>query len=115
MDLQLLKYQNIANERKEKFDSFELVHVSRQRNSRVDLLAKLVITKKPGNNKSVIQENISHPSIDDSEVCTNIEVKFWMTPIKAYMEENVLSKEPGEAKKIQNDVSRYSILDGRLF
>lgn len=69
-DPQLLKYQDIANERKKKFESFELVRVSREHNSRVDLLAKLASIKKPGNNRSVIQEIISHLSIDDLKVCT---------------------------------------------
>lgn len=48
----------------------------------------------------VIQETINGPRIDDLEICTIIEEKLWMTPIKAYLEENVLLKEHDEAKKL---------------
>jgi len=56
--------------------------------------------KKARNNMPVIQETINGPRIDDLEICTIIEEKLWMTPIKAYLEENVLLKEHDEAKKL---------------
>lgn len=38
--------------------------VPRMQNQRADTLAKLSSTRKPGNNRSVIQENLMNPSIE---------------------------------------------------
>lgn len=83
----LSKYLAKLQEHKSKFISIELTYVPIEQNGRVDILAKLVSTKKPGNNHSVIQETIPQPSINTILVLsTDIEPNCWMTKIIAYLQ-----------------------------
>jgi ribonuclease HI len=54
-DPQLMKYLERVNKLKDQFNTFELIFVPREQNSRADLLSKLASTKKPGNNRTVIR------------------------------------------------------------
>jgi len=63
-DTQLGKYLTKVKSLAEKFKFFEAIYVQREQNSRADLLAKLASTKRPGNNRTVIQEVVSAPSIE---------------------------------------------------
>jgi len=47
---------------KETFPIFELVHVPREQNTQVDLLAKLASLGKGGRQRSVIQETMKAPN-----------------------------------------------------
>jgi ribonuclease HI len=67
-DPQLAKYLEKLKGLAKQFNTFELVHVPIEQNSRADLLSKLTSTKKPGNNRTVIQEIIKEPSINGPEV-----------------------------------------------
>jgi hypothetical protein len=49
--------------------------VPREQNSRADLLSKLASTKKPGNNRTVIQETIPKPSTEVPAVLMVIQVE----------------------------------------
>jgi len=53
---------------KETFTVFELVHVPREQNARVDLLAKLTSSGKGGRQRTIIQETLRTPrtSTDDT-------------------------------------------------
>jgi len=46
---------------KDDFIEFELVYVSREQNSRADLLAKLASSEKGNRKRSVIQETLNAP------------------------------------------------------
>ncbi|WJX52573.1 hypothetical protein P8452_38672 [Trifolium repens] len=72
-DPQLTKYLEKVKALKEQFNTFELIYVPREQNSRADLLSKLASTKKPGNNRTVIQETIPKPSTESTEVIMVIE------------------------------------------
>lgn len=67
-DPQLGKYLNKVNELVNTFQSFKLTYVPREQNMRANLLSKLPSTKRPGNNRSVIQETLAKPSIEKGEV-----------------------------------------------
>jgi len=81
-DLQLCKYLSKVRGLAEKFKFFEAIYVPREQNSRADLLAKLASTKRPGNNRTVIQEVVASPSTEPQEILAiSEEVEGWMTPI----------------------------------
>ncbi|KAK2371898.1 hypothetical protein QL285_073098 [Trifolium repens] len=63
-DPQLVKYLEKVQSLASQFKRFELIYVPRDQNARADLLSKLASTKKPGNNRTVIQETIAKPSAE---------------------------------------------------
>ncbi|XP_057418919.1 uncharacterized protein LOC130713140 [Lotus japonicus] len=67
-DAQLAKYLVKAQNLMKQVAKVQINHVPREENTRDDILSKLASTKKPGNNKSVIQEVLNSPSIENEEV-----------------------------------------------
>ncbi|RDX73390.1 Retrovirus-related Pol polyprotein, partial [Mucuna pruriens] len=65
-DPQLVKYWMKAKEMASMFENFVLVHVPRDHNERVDLLAKLASTQRR-QQKSVIHESLHSPTIEQPE------------------------------------------------
>nr|KYP73759.1 hypothetical protein KK1_006409 [Cajanus cajan] len=64
------------------FDEFTIQHVPREQNTRADLLSKLASTKRPGQHRTIIQETLHSPSLDDKVVnASNSEDQGWMTGI----------------------------------
>jgi len=59
IDVQLTKYLAKVKDLKKNFKFFEAIFVPREQKACADVLAKLASTKKPGNNKTIIQEVIS--------------------------------------------------------
>ncbi|XP_020228479.1 uncharacterized protein LOC109809548 [Cajanus cajan] len=66
-DPQLAKYLEKVKLLSENFREFTLNHVPREQNSRADLLSKLASKKKPGATRSVIQETLAQPSINEQQ------------------------------------------------
>jgi len=48
-------------------------------------------------------------------VCLVEEDETWMTPFKRYLAERILPLEPTEARVVQKNLSRYTLVDGDLF
>ena len=112
---QLVKYLTKVGLLKERFDSFEIEHIPRDKNERADLLAKLESTKKPGYNQSVIQETDQQPTIEVEEVlCLQVE-EHWFTPIKSYLEGGQLPEDDAKKSKLIKDAVRYVIVSGQLY
>ncbi|RDX95217.1 hypothetical protein CR513_22283, partial [Mucuna pruriens] len=88
------------------FEIFMLLHVPRDQNKQADLLAKLASTQKRGQQKSVIHESLSTPTIDRQEVWGIEGRGIWMGPFLAYLKEDQLPEDPGEAKKIAREASK---------
>ncbi|MCH91940.1 gag-pol polyprotein, partial [Trifolium medium] len=74
-DPQLIKYLEGVQILAKSFNSFELIYVPREKNSRADLLSKLASTKKPGSHRTFIQETISKPSINVAQTMMVVEVE----------------------------------------
>jgi hypothetical protein len=114
-DPQLIKYlekvRNLANH----FKSFELVYVPREQNARADLLSKLASTKKPGSNRTFIQETIASPSITEETVMMIIEAEDWRAPIIRYLQEDELPAAKEEAYKLKRAAAWYSMLGDKLY
>ena len=68
----LIKYLNLVQEKLKKFNQTEIKHVLHKQNTRADILSKLASTRKKVGNKFVIQELLSHPSIERSTMLLNI-------------------------------------------
>ncbi|XP_057443195.1 uncharacterized protein LOC130734919 [Lotus japonicus] len=88
--------------------------VPRAQNQRADALAKLASTRKPGNNRSVIQETLANPSIEEDLVASVDRHETWMNPII-----DILAGEPSDVVKYskaqRREAVHYTLLDGILF
>jgi hypothetical protein len=97
------------------FNSFELVYVPREQNARADLLSKLASTKKPGSNRTFIQETIANPSITEEPVMMIIESEDWRAPIIRYLQKDELPAAREEAYKVKKMSVWYSMLGDKLY
>lgn len=76
---------------------------------------KLASTKKPGNNHTVIQETLPVPSIEVSEVNSIEQSSTWMTPIQAFLQNDILPSNTTDAKKLRREVAKYTIISDKLY
>jgi hypothetical protein len=115
-DAQLTKYLAKVQDLAKRFTFFEAVYVSREQNSRADLLAKLVSTKRPGNNKTVIQEIIVAPSTRIEEVHHITEGKDgWMEPLLSYLTGSFTATNNEEEQTVRKRASKIVIISGKLY
>nr|KYP66333.1 Retrovirus-related Pol polyprotein from transposon 17.6 [Cajanus cajan] len=97
---QLAKYLEKVKLLSENFREFILNHVPRDQNSRADLLSKLASTKKPGATRSVIQETLTQPSINETQgsiLFVQEELDSWMGSYIAYLTRGELPEDKKEA------------------
>ncbi|RDY10138.1 Tf2-6, partial [Mucuna pruriens] len=97
------------------FESFTLLHVPRDQNERVDLLAKLASTQRRGLQWSVIYESLSTPTIDKSEVQHNEGKETWMDPIIECLKSERLPEDSAGSLKIRKEASKYTLIEQRLY
>ncbi|PNY13500.1 gag-pol polyprotein [Trifolium pratense] len=100
-DPQIIKYLEGVQRLAKCFNSFELIYVPREQNTRADLLSKLASTKKPRGHRTFIQETIATPSIDVEQIMMVVEEEDWRTPIIRFLLKDELPKDKGEAVKIR--------------
>ncbi|GAU22037.1 hypothetical protein TSUD_309410 [Trifolium subterraneum] len=115
----LSEYLALVKERITKFDSAEIQHVPREHNKRADILSKLASTKRKNGNKSVIQEILSHPSIQKPTRVLDInaigDTNCWMTPVYNYLAHGTLPNDEKEATTVKRRACSYILLDNKLY
>ncbi|GAU26664.1 hypothetical protein TSUD_314410 [Trifolium subterraneum] len=115
----LFEYLALVKERITKFDSVEIQHVPREHNKRADILSKLASTKRKNGNKSVIQEILSHPSIQKPTMVLDInaigDANCWMTPVYNYLAHGTLPNDEKEAATVKRRACSYTLLDDKLY
>ncbi|GAU32568.1 hypothetical protein TSUD_218260 [Trifolium subterraneum] len=108
-----------VKERITKFDSAEIQHVPREHNKQADILSKLASSKRKNGNKSVIQEILSHPSIQKPARVLDINVigdtNYWMTPVYNYLAHGTLPNDKKEATTVKRRSCSYTILGDKLY
>lgn len=115
-DEQLARYLRLFAGMKSVFSKLKVEHVPHEQNVRADLLAKLASTKRPGNNRSVIQETIKRPSIDVEATLQIVAAcEDWRRPIMDYLEQGVEPEDKLEATKLRRKASQYALMSGHLF
>ncbi|XP_057444348.1 uncharacterized protein LOC130736546 [Lotus japonicus] len=86
----------------------------RAQKQRADSLARLASTRKLGNNRSVIQEMLTNPSMEGELVASVGRQETWMDPIV-----DILAGEPSEvvkySKELRREAGHHTLLDGILF
>ncbi|XP_020229889.1 uncharacterized protein LOC109810756 [Cajanus cajan] len=113
---QLQRYNLMVSHLTSSFDHFQIEHIPRAQNLRVDLLSKLASTKRPGQHKTIIQETISTPSYDSAAILANTPGQSsWMTNIWQYFTDGTLPSNKVEATKIKAKACHFTIEAGELF
>ncbi|GAU44606.1 hypothetical protein TSUD_240980 [Trifolium subterraneum] len=114
-DPHLIKYLEQVKRLSKNFATFDLVYVPREQNARADLLSKLASTKKPRNNRTVIQETISKPITGDQETFVIIEREDWRNSIIQYLQHGEEPEGKEEAAKLKKMAAYYTIIGDRLY
>ncbi|WJX45371.1 hypothetical protein P8452_32256 [Trifolium repens] len=86
-----------------------------EKNSRADLLSKLASTKKPGNNRTVIQETILKLSTEIPDVLMVVEEEDWRAPVVQYLRNETLPPEKDEANKLKKAAVHYVLVGDKLY
>nr|KYP35255.1 hypothetical protein KK1_043711 [Cajanus cajan] len=98
------------------FDEFSVKHVPREQNARADLLSKLASTKKPGQHRTIIQETLHSPSLEDKIVNANDSEELgWMADIWSYLQEGTLPTDTDEVRRVRVRSAKFIIINGELF
>jgi hypothetical protein len=114
-DPQLIKYLEKVQGLAAQFEHFELIYVPREQNSRADLLSKLASTKKPGNNRTVIQETIAKPSAETVEILMVVKGSDWRYPLIRYLQEEILPELKEEAARLKRASIHYAMIGDKLY
>nr|KYP74436.1 Uncharacterized protein Mb2253c family [Cajanus cajan] len=113
---QLQRYNLMVSQLTSFFDDFQIEHIPRAQNERVDLLSKLASTKRPGQHKTIIQETIAAPSCQVTTIFANNSYQQgWMADIWKYLKDGILPDSKVEASKIKNKSCHFTIEAGELF
>jgi ribonuclease HI len=115
-DIQLIKYLAKVQDLAKRFTFFEAVYVPREQNSRAALLAKLASTKRPGNNRTFIQEVIAAPNTRIEAVHHAAEGKEgWMEPLLRYLTGAFTPANSEEDQIVRKRASKFVIISGNLY
>nr|KYP62971.1 Uncharacterized protein Mb2253c family [Cajanus cajan] len=115
-DPQLQRYNLMVSHLTSFFDSFQIVHISRDQNVQADILSKLASTKRPGQHKTIIQESITTSSYNSIAILTNCPSnQSKMSNIWKYMEDGTLPDNKIEASKVKAKSCHFTIEAGELF
>ena len=100
----------------EDFKFYSVEQIPREDNVLADALARLA-TSKEAEELSIVRVEVLHePSIIQSREVDLIEEKpTWMTPIIAYISNGTLPEDRNEAQKLMYQLSRYTMLDNKLY
>ena len=115
-DPRMEKYASLVKQKLNTLSTWELEHVPRDFNERVDALAAVAISLP-------IKETIYLPiyyqpssSILPAQVSQIEEVPLsWMDPIRLYIATGELPNDRGRANKIQIQLVRFSLVDDQLY
>lgn len=98
------------------FEHYMITHVPQEKNVNADTLAKFASSGDAQAQRIMPVVVVSTPSIQEADSVMEIEYpKSWMIPIKAYLEQGVLTEDKKEARKLVRTAPRYLIQNGVLY
>ena len=111
------EYLAIARALASKFQYFQICHVPREDNMAANALARLASSSKAPPKPALISQQFKPSKLDVGATdanCASIESNR-MTPIRAYIQEGMLSDDPLEARKLRMRASKFTILQDILY
>ncbi|XP_020222111.1 uncharacterized protein LOC109804692 [Cajanus cajan] len=121
-DHNMMKYYHAYQKLKANFWEVLVEHTPREDNPGADQLARLAATKKPGQLRTIIQQEIYHPSVEaemvgsvDADHVDPKDPQDWRAEIKAFLTNGITPDDPTEAKRLRTQASRYVVIAGQLY
>jgi ribonuclease HI len=116
----LQKYVQLVLEKMKEFEIVEVTHVPREQNTRADILSKLASTRTANGNKTVTQEVLDEPIIQDKgtqsqEINSIIGMEDWRGPISRYIENGELPSDPREKTRLKRRACSFTLVEGTLY
>nr|KYP35142.1 Retrovirus-related Pol polyprotein from transposon 17.6 [Cajanus cajan] len=98
------------------FEDVQVTYTPREHNTRADQLAKLASTKKISHLRSMKQQELPSPSVNEVK-CLQVEPgnHCWMDVITHHLQTGKLPEDPLEAKKLRVKAARYTLIAGELY
>ena len=93
----------------------ESLQVPRSQNTTVDEISKLASSKDGRMDEDLAMEIQKHPSIEEVPTFIIQDGSSWMTPILSFLQDRHIPQDPGEARKIKNRATRFTILNDVLY
>ena len=93
-----------------KFDSFDLLHISRNGNAYIDSLAMLATSSTQDLPRVILVEDLYKPIETIRDIARIHQIRAgssWMDSIIQFLKEDILPKEKIEADKIRRKATRY--------
>ncbi|RDX93842.1 Retrovirus-related Pol polyprotein from transposon opus, partial [Mucuna pruriens] len=81
-----------------------------KQNERAELLAKLANMQKGGLNRTVIQEALGQPTVEESAILSSGWQSSWRDPIISYLRTDTVSDDPQEARRIKRETAKYILV-----
>ncbi|XP_016178506.1 uncharacterized protein LOC107620940 [Arachis ipaensis] len=108
----LQKYLEKVRELTRQFQEVTVQHVSRERNTRADLLSKLASTKPGAGNRSLIQGMVKEPTV---ALHLTESSPSWLDPITNFFEHGKLPDDEKATKTLRREAAKYAVIQGQLF
>nr|XP_023881414.1 uncharacterized protein LOC111993825 [Quercus suber] len=102
-DERMQEYLSQARHLQSRFESFNLLHVSRSGNTHADSLATLATSSNQSLPQVILVEDLYKPREKKEEVVQVHQIRVfpsWMDPIVLFLKEDILSEDKSEADKI---------------
>ncbi|GJS75687.1 reverse transcriptase domain-containing protein [Tanacetum coccineum] len=99
------------------FPNYLIKHIKREQNKKADALSKLASMTFSKLAKEVLVEVIHTKLVADKEVTDIVkeDEASWMVPIREYLKEGILPKDPQKARKLRIKVPLYKMIEERLY
>ncbi|RDX73692.1 hypothetical protein CR513_46659, partial [Mucuna pruriens] len=110
-DPQLVKYWDKATKLATTFKKFTLLN----KNERVNLLSKLASTQRSKNNRSIINEKISRPTVKEPSICYVEMEGTWMSPLLEYFKKNIIPEDLEASKRLRQEASKYTLIGQHIY
>lgn len=97
-----------------RFVRVDIEHVPREQNTRADVLAKVASTRRPGNNKSIVQETLAGPNVDTIPIMVIDDLPdSWMDPILKVLQKEIDME--AISRKLRCEAGHYTLVAGQLY
>ncbi|GJR44632.1 reverse transcriptase domain-containing protein [Tanacetum coccineum] len=99
------------------FPSYSIEHIKREQNKKADALSKLASMTLSKLAKEVLVEVIQIKSVVEKEITDVVkeDEDSWMVPIREFLNEEILPKDPQKARKLRIKAPLYRMIEERLY
>ncbi|XP_071687573.1 uncharacterized protein [Rutidosis leptorrhynchoides] len=116
-DISMKRYLQLVEKILKFFETLEVLQISRNKNTKADVLSKLATLTFDHLHKKVLVEVLKDKSIDEKVVVATVEEggPCWMTPYVKYLKDGTLPGDVTEARRIKVSAPFYVLENGVIY